>query len=97
MKTLTREGPLINMDETTVQVLKGFSGVLQTDGYAGYNKAVSEYGLSHVGCLAHARRKFHEASKVSKKKGHADEALAFFRKLYRIEKELRQQNQQPPP
>ena len=73
-------------EEVVLSLLEGFNGVLQTDGYAGYNKAVSEYGLYHASCLAHARRKFFEASKVSKGTGIADEALRFIRELYRIKK-----------
>ena len=138
MRELSREGPLINMDETTVQVLKepgrkpenksymwitvgsnenrklilfnysqtrkeevalslldGFSGILQTDGYAGYNKAAKEYKLYHVGCLAHARRKFYEAAKATKSGGKANKALKLIQKIYKIEKELRAQNLTP--
>ena len=40
-------------------LLKGYRNILQTNGYAAYNKAVKEYGLWHVGCLTHARRKFY--------------------------------------
>jgi len=38
--------------------LTGFSGYLQTDGYDAYNAAVIENNLTHLGCMAHARRKF---------------------------------------
>lgn len=37
------------------EMLEGFSGYLQTDGYSGYN-AVED--VTHVGCWAHARRKW---------------------------------------
>jgi len=133
MRDKTRNGPLINMDETTVQVLKeqgresdsksymwvtvgndsgnkivlynysrtrsaqvaeslleGFTGSLQTDGYAGYNRAAGKYNLWHVGCLAHIRRKFYEAAKATKSGGQANKALKYIKSLYRIEKELRQ-------
>ncbi len=132
MRQKTREGPLINMDETTVQVLKepgrkpenksfmwvtvgsdqnrkivlfnysqtrreeiplslldGFKGVLQTDGYVGYNRASKEYKLYHVGCLAHARRKFFEAAAITKGEGNADKALKIIQKIYQAEKTLR--------
>lgn len=57
---------------------KGYSGYLQTDDYAGYNKVVQKNQLQHVGCNAHARRKFDEAkksepaevNKTSKKRKH---------------------------
>ncbi len=74
------------------RLLDGFKGYLQTDGYAGYNAAVASNGLSHVGCMAHARRKFSEAVKAQgkkKKKGKAHQGLALIQKLYRIEKQTR--------
>jgi transposase len=44
-----------NIDEFT----EGFSGYLQTDGYAGYDCAVKgRDDIIHVGCFAHGRRKF---------------------------------------
>jgi transposase len=42
--------------------------------------------------MAHARRKFDEAAKVSKKESSANEALKHIRNLYRIESELRSMN-----
>jgi len=43
-----------------------------------------------VGCFAHSRRKFHEASKATKKKaGSAEEGLGYINKLFRIERHLR--------
>lgn len=38
--------------------LRGFTGWLITDGYAGYNQV---QGVTHCGCWAHARRKWREA------------------------------------
>ena len=38
--------------------LKGFTGYLVTDGYAGYNQVAN---VTHCGCWAHARRKWREA------------------------------------
>ncbi len=73
--------------------LDGFSGYLQTDGYAGYDAVVKSYpDVKHVGCFAHARRKFFEASKASKKAGSAQEGMKYIQKLYNIEKMLRSEN-----
>jgi transposase len=70
--------------------IEGFSGFLQTDGYPGYDKAVSgREDIIHVGCFAHARRKFHDAAKASKKTGAAHAAMAKIKKLYDIERLLR--------
>jgi transposase len=74
------------------RLLDGFKGYLQTDGYDGYNAAVAVNGLVHVGCMAHARRKFSEAVKAQGKKsqrGKAHRGLAFIQKLYRVEKQAR--------
>ena len=38
--------------------LRGFTGKLVTDGYAGYNSVAK---VTHVGCWAHMKRKWHEA------------------------------------
>ena len=79
-----------------MRVLADYKGFLQSDGYAGYNKPGSRDGVMHVGCLAHARRKFHDAVKAqhavgaSGEKGLAPEALALIRKLYAIEKAARE-------
>lgn len=44
------------------ELYAGFSGVLQCDGYAGYNGL----GIERVACMAHVRRKFYEAARVAK-------------------------------
>jgi transposase len=77
--------------------LRGYKGYVQTDGYAGYDFLDRLPGIHHVGCWAHARRKFVEVTRSTgkkrghvRKKGNADEALAFIRELYKIEKGMRQ-------
>jgi len=50
-----------------LQYLSGYKGHLQTDGYEGYAEVGSLPGIVHVGCWAHARRKFDEPAKSSKK------------------------------
>ena len=74
------------------RLLAGFTGYLQTDGYDGYNAVVVNNKLMHVGCMAHARRKFSEAVKAQgkkKKEGKAHRGLALIQKLYRVEKQAR--------
>ena len=75
------------------RLLDGFKGYLQTDGYDGYNAVVIRNDLMHVGCMAHARRKFSEAVKAQgkkkKKTGKAQQGLAFIQRLYRIEKQIK--------
>lgn len=45
--------------------LKGFTGLLQCDGYQGYHKVTD---VTLVCCLAHCRRKFYEAVPAGRKK-----------------------------
>ena len=84
--------------EVAERLLEGFQGYLQTDGYSGYDALGSSEGIVHVGCFAHARRKFHEAWKAQgggKKKAKrgkgskAQQGFEWFRTLYRIERDLR--------
>jgi transposase len=130
-----RSGPLINIDETTVQVLhepgraastksymwvcrggapgrpgvmfhyspsrsadvakallKGYSGVVQSDGYSGYDFLDHIPEIYHAACLAHARRMFANAQKAqgkNKKPGSVEVALSYIRKIYAIESEAR--------
>ncbi|MFQ5634802.1 MAG: IS66 family transposase [Gammaproteobacteria bacterium] len=74
------------------RLLEGFKGFLQTDGYDGYNAVVAANGLVHVGCWAHARRRFSDAVKAQGRKrnrGKAHRGLTLIRKLYRVEKQTR--------
>jgi hypothetical protein len=82
-------------EEVPARLLEGFEGVLQTDGYAGYNKVCRDNAITRIGCWDHARRKFVEASKAAppKKKGDkvskADVAIGKIRKLYAIEDRIK--------
>lgn len=75
--------------------LAGFSGYLQSDGYSGYERLrAKNAAITAVGCLAHVRRKFHEAEKAhpnhkAKKGSAASRALGFIGKLYAVEKRIR--------
>ena len=63
--------------------LTGWSGKLICDDYSGY-KALFERGVVEVGCMAHARRKFHEIHENHRSQIAAD-ALVFFGALYDVE------------
>jgi transposase len=71
---------------------KGFlgdwRGKLVCDDYSGY-KGLFDNGITEVGCLAHARRKFNDLW-VNHKSPLADEALKLFGKLYDVEREARE-------
>jgi len=74
------------------EFLEGYRGHLQTDGFSGYDSAVKDNSdIIQIGCWAHARRKFFEASKAGKEPKSAEVGLSFIRKLYEIENKLRSQ------
>jgi len=78
--------------EVPKRLLGDFKGYLQADAYPGYNAVVAANGLTRVGCMAHARRKFTDAVKAqgkNKKPGEAHRGLSLIRKLYRIERQAR--------
>lgn len=77
-------------ERVPLSCLEGFHGYVQTDGYAGYNNACAREDIIHVGCFAHARRKFHEAALVTKKTGAAQVGLSFIKTLYTLERDLRE-------
>ncbi len=71
------------------QFLLGFEGYLQSDAFSGYNWANDKEEILRVGCHAHARRPFAELAKTQKTSGLAHEAIKFYRKLYAVESEAR--------
>ena len=73
------------------EILCDFKGHLQTDGYKGYDWVDRESDIIHLGCMAHARRPFAELVKLAKKTvGKSHQAVAYFQKLYAIEKIARE-------
>jgi len=74
------------------KILSGFSGTLQVDGYAGYNRLLKRpaQDVTLAYCWAHARRKLHDVTQ-SGAAPIAQEGLAHIQTLYRIEKDLRGQ------
>ncbi len=66
----------------------GWHGKLVCDDFSGY-KACFEMGVTEAGCLAHARRKFHELW-VNHQSPIGERALKFFIQLYDIEREVRE-------
>ncbi|MET3124838.1 transposase [Oxalobacteraceae bacterium GrIS 2.11] len=71
--------------------LQGYRGSIMTDGYAAWRM---QKDVTHLGCLAHLRRKFDEALKAQKNPtGRAKHALEAIAQLYRVEK----QAQEKPP
>ena len=75
--------------QVPVRLLHDYRGYVMTDGYKGYNELMSTDGIEQLVCWAHVRRRFVEAVKVQPKgkRGLADEAVALIGKLYGIERE----------
>jgi transposase len=69
------------------ELLKDFSGFLQSDGYQLYEAISVELAVILSGCMAHARRKFDEAK--SNDKQRAEAMLDMFQALYAIEAEIK--------
>jgi transposase len=74
-----REGP----DD----ILQGFQGHLQTDGYSVYDDFGKRPGIVLMHCMAHARRKFFDALQTDKIL--AERALELFGQLYAIERNIK--------
>lgn len=73
--------------------LGDFQGYVQTDGYVGYDFLDSVDGIDHIGCWAHARRKFTDVLKAlgkNSKNSSANNALKYIKKMYKLEKKARQ-------
>ena len=64
----------------------GWRGKLVCDDFSGYNGCF-ELGVTEAGCLAHARRKFHELW-VNQGSPVGQRALKFFGEIYDIEREV---------
>ena len=78
------------MRDGPTRFLAGFEGYLQSDGYEGYNQALRQGRLSHIGCMAHARRRFYEAMDESPE--YANGVVKAIQDLYRLEHELKEAN-----
>ena len=70
--------------------LDGFQGYLHTDGYAAYQGLEN---VTHVGCWAHARRKFEEAQKAvpkGKRSNTAEQGVAYCTQLFKLEEKFKE-------
>jgi len=80
--------------EVADALIEGCSGYLQSDGYQAYEGASERARLVHVGCFAHARRRFFEALKAlpnaqRKQASAAHEAVRRIDALYLIERQIK--------
>ena len=77
----SREGP--------AKFLGQFAGILQSDGYAAYDK-IGGAGIVHAGCMAHMRRGFVDAIKLSPGNACAGAIVARIAQLYAVEQRARE-------
>lgn len=80
-----REGPM--------ELLKYFQGYLQTDGYIVYEWFAKQKGITLVGCLSHARRKFEQALAYDAEQ--AGWIMQKIQALYAVEREAREDELTP--
>lgn len=77
-----RDGP--------VKFLGQWNGILQTDGYAAYDR-VGGPKLVHIGCWAHARRKFVDAVKLNASDAEAVKMVTRMDALFLVDRASQQQ------
>lgn len=73
--------------------LKNFNGILQADGYAGFDQLYQTSRITEAACWAHVRRKFYDIAQAQASP-IASEALTRIAALYAVESALR--GQSPP-
>jgi len=81
----SREGPS--------KLLKNFLGYLQTDGYKVYDLFATRESITHLGCIAHARRGFEKALDYDKE--NAAYVMDMFQKIYAVERQAKEENMDP--
>lgn len=65
--------------------LKEYKGILQVDGYTGYNDLAAKDGITRAACMAHVRRKFEQA--LDYDKTSSAYALSMIGRWFDIERE----------
>jgi transposase len=86
--------------DVVAKFLPGYAGAIMTDGYAGYDFLDRNPDIKHLGCWAHARRKFVDVIKAQgknrNKTGSADVAVnSYIGKLYKLENEAKEKKLKP--
>ena len=71
------------------KVLSDYQGYLQTDGAKVYDSYAKVPGITMVGCMAHARRKFFDAKAADQTL--AEQALTLFGAVYAVKKHIREE------
>lgn len=71
-----------------IDMLGGTKGTLLTDGYAGYKPLIAQAARRAAGCMAHIRRKFHEAIPTA---SEAEHAMKLIGEVYEVDHEAQAQ------
>ena len=72
------------------EILKGYEGYLQVDGYTVYDIIGKDPNIKLAGCLAHVRRKYFDAKKTFPIE--ANKVLGLIKKIYLLERSTRKRN-----
>lgn len=70
------------------ELLQGYQGYLQCDGYTVYDKIGADPAITTAGCLVHARRIFNDA--LDNDKARSEKALRFISTMYQQERILKE-------
>lgn len=70
------------------EVLEGYKGHLQCDGYTVYDKIGASANIRLAGCLVHARRTFFDAQDNDKKR--AEYVMHIFQEIYMLEESIKE-------
>lgn len=94
-KTENKQGTIFKYsssrsEKTAQEFLKGYTGILVTDGYASYNNIEK---VTHAECWAHARRYFYESIPLLENKemdtsAEGYKGVLYCDKLFKIEQEI---------
>lgn len=77
------------------RLMQDFSGTLQGDAHRGYS-SLEKINILLIGCMMHARRRFHSAWLEAKKQpGLAANAMGMFKRLYKFEEAYKLQKLTP--
>ncbi len=80
--------------EFLVEWFQGWTGKLHTDASPIFDQ-LENTGVTIIACNLHARRKFEEITKATKKNGLAAHAMRVYKKLYRIERKAKEEEMSP--
>ncbi len=69
---------------------EGFQGYLEVDADPFFDTLMTQEGVYEVNCNAHARRKFEPIAHAAKSKGLAKEALRYYKQLYQVERQAKE-------